>query len=96
MTKNHEIKKYLFFNGLPLKTYVALKLFSNFAVNQHFLLFPQCFLPIPKVISISKLHLLLSSANAFNFDQSKNLLFGKELKTNPTILVTQNLSSTSL
>ena len=27
------------------------------AGNQHFLLFPQCFLPIPKRISIFKLHL---------------------------------------
>ena len=27
------------------------------AGNQHFLLFPQCFLPIPKRISVFKLHL---------------------------------------
>ena len=34
------------------------------AGNQHFLLFPQCFLPIPERISVYYLHLLLSSANA--------------------------------
>ena len=43
------------------------------AGNQHFLLFPQCFRPIQKTISVFKL-------NAFNLDQSKILSFGKELK----------------
>ena len=35
---------------------------------QHFLLFPQCFLPFPKQISVFQSHLFLSSANAFNLD----------------------------
>ena len=50
------------------------------AGNQHFLLFPQCFLPFPKAnFNFSaKFHLL--SASAFKLDLSKNLLFGKELR----------------
>ena len=48
------------------------------AGNQHFVRFPQCFLPILKQISISVTFILLS-ANAFNLDQSKILLFGKKL-----------------
>ena len=67
------------------------------AGNQHFLLFPQCFLPIQKKrISVFKLHLFCPSANAFNLDQGKNLLFGKRLKSvNPVFysfisLVRQN------
>ena len=47
------------------------------AGNQHFLLFPQCFLTSHKQFSILDPH--LSSANALNLDQSKNLSFGKEL-----------------
>ena len=46
---------------------------------QHFLLFPQCFLPILKTISIFELF-ILSSATGFNSDQSKTLLFGKGLR----------------
>ena len=53
------------------------------AGNQHFLLFPQCFLPIPKRIFVLKFH--LSSANAFNLDQSKNLSFGKVLRSYSTV-----------
>ena len=49
------------------------------AGNQHFLLFPQCFLPFLLQNSFFKSHLILLSANAFNLDQSKILLFGKEL-----------------
>ena len=52
------------------------------AGKQHFLLFPQCFLPFPKQISIFQSHLVIvifSSANAFNLDQSKILSFGKEV-----------------
>ena len=45
--------------------------------NQHFLLFPQWFLPFPKQkFSVT---FILSPANAFNLDQSKILSFGKEL-----------------
>ena len=47
------------------------------AGNQHFLLFPQYFLPVPRQISVFESHLFFSSANAFNLDQSKILLFGK-------------------
>ena len=39
------------------------------AGNQHFLLFPQSFLPFPKQVLISYSNLFLSSANAFNMDQ---------------------------
>ena len=45
------------------------------AGSQHFLLFPKCFLPIPKRSSF-----ILSSANDFNLDQSKNLSLDKELR----------------
>ena len=48
------------------------------AGNQHFLLFPQCFLPFPKQVSFFSVTFILSSANAFNLDQSKILSFGKE------------------
>ena len=47
------------------------------AGNQHFLLFPQCFLPIPKRSSVFTLH--LSFANAVSLDQSKILSYGKDL-----------------
>ena len=40
--------------------------------------FPQCFLPFPKQIPIFQPN-LMSSANAFNLDQAKNLSFVKEL-----------------
>ena len=57
------------------------------ANNQHFLLHSQCFLPFPNQITI--FHPLLFSANAFNLDQSKDLLFGKELK----IILKKNLKA---
>ena len=44
------------------------------AGNQHFLLFPQCCLPFQYSAKFN-----LSSADAFNLDQSKNLSLGKEL-----------------
>ena len=50
------------------------------AGNQHFLLFPQCFLPFSKQIEIFYLTFKLSSADAFNLELSKILSFGKELK----------------
>ena len=48
------------------------------ADNQHFRLFPQCFLPIPERFCFY-VKFILSSANAFNLDKSKILLFGKKL-----------------
>ena len=56
------------------------------AGNQHFLLFPQCFVPFKNQISSFWSHLfcclltlILLSANVFNLDQSKILSFGKEI-----------------
>ena len=49
------------------------------AGNQLFLLFPQCFLFLPRQILNCLVTFILSSANAFNLVMSKNLLFGKEL-----------------
>ena len=46
------------------------------AGNQHFLLFPQCFLPFPKEFSVT---FILLSANALNLDQFEILSFCKEL-----------------
>ena len=43
------------------------------------MLFPQCFLPIPKKKFPFNIKFILLSANAFNLDQSQNLLFGKDL-----------------
>ena len=52
------------------------------AGNQHSLLFPQCFLPHER----QKLHCSnMSSANAFDLEQSKNLLFGKQSAKNPLV-----------
>ena len=48
---------------------------------QHFLLFPQCFLPFPKVNFNFSVIFIASSAHAFNFDHSKKVLFSKELKS---------------
>ena len=53
------------------------------AGNQHFLLFPHCFLPFFNQIIIFSATFILSSANPFNFDQPKNLSFGKELSPPP-------------
>ena len=50
------------------------------AGNQHFLPFPQYVLPFPKEISFYQF--ILSSANAFNLDQPKNMSFSKELTEN--------------
>ena len=47
------------------------------AGNQHFLLFPQCFLTHTKTNCFILASPKLSSANAFNFDMSTNLLCGK-------------------
>ena len=61
----------------------ALKPFENIvgkgenAGNQHFLIFPQYFLPVLQRISVRKLHLFLSSADAFNLGLSKILSFNR-------------------
>ena len=47
--------------------------------NQHFLLFPQCFLLYLRHTSVFQSHSFLSSAYGLNFDQYKNLSFGKGL-----------------
>ena len=56
------------------------------AGDQHFLFFRNCFQPYPsnhsslsKYTIIILANFILSSANAFNLDQSRILLFGKEL-----------------
>ena len=50
------------------------------ARHQHFLLFlPTVFSSLPKTYFDTSITFILSSANAFNLDQSKNLLFGEEL-----------------
>ena len=55
------------------------------AGNQHFLLFPKCFLPFPKQILIFESRFFLSG-NAFDLDQSENLLFGKEVSLYHVVL----------
>ena len=40
-------------------------------INQHFLLFPQCFLPLQNIFFKFSLKFILTSANAFNLVQSK-------------------------
>ena len=57
------------------------------AGNQHFLLFPQCFLPCQRKILTILASLKSSSANAFNLDKSKILSFGKEFKLMILIMV---------
>ena len=55
------------------------------AENQHFLLFPQCFLLYQreKIIIVATFN--LSSASAFGLVTSKMLSFGKELPDNKTL-----------
>ena len=45
----------------------------------HFLLFPQCFLPFQKQLSIPKSHFILS-VNALTLDQLRTFSFGTDLK----------------
>ena len=61
------------------------------AGNQHFLLFPQCFLPYQREKSLFQTTFILSSANAFNLDQSKIVPFGKGL----TFYLTEKLIDNS-
>ena len=48
------------------------------AGNQHFLLFPQCFLPFQRLINALS-NISLSSAVAFTLEKAKILWSGKEL-----------------
>ena len=52
---------------------------SRNAGKQHFLLFPPCFLPLPRTDFNFSVTFILLSADAFGLDKSKILLFGKEL-----------------
>ena len=55
------------------------------AGNQHFLLFPTMFSNLPKANFNFSAKINFSSANAFNLDQFRNLLFGTKLKRIPVI-----------
>ena len=61
------VKLILALNDSELKTLENIVGKGENAGNQHFLLFPQCFLPIPKRISVLKSHFFLSSAKHFQF-----------------------------
>ena len=50
------------------------------AGNQHFLFFPTVIFTHPKTKFNSSITFILSSANAFNLDESTNLLFGKRFR----------------
>ena len=64
----------------PLKT-LKKKSFENIEGNQHFLLFPQCFLPFPGQISTFQSHLFCCLQMLSIWTSVKNLLFGKELSS---------------
>ena len=66
------------FNDLEKETFENNAGKGENAGNQHFLLFPQCFLRFPNRFFNFLYTLILSSANAFNSDQYKILSFGKE------------------
>ena len=77
--KSHVIFFLLVFNSLPHNGDLWQPWRRNlmkYRGNQHFLLLPHCFLPIPKRIDDVTFILF---ANAFNLDQPKNLSFGKWL-----------------
>ena len=59
------------------------------AGNQHFLLSSAKFSTFPNTNLKFSFKFILPSANAFNSDKSKNLLFGKELT--PPFYVFENL-----
>ena len=52
------------------------------ACNQHFLLFPQCFLLLSQTEIIILATSILSSANALNLVRIKTLAFGKKFRYN--------------
>ena len=62
-----------------MKTYEKIVGKGENADNHHFLLFPQLLSSLPKTNFSSLVTLTLSSSNALNLDQSKILLFGKDL-----------------
>ena len=51
----------------------------EYAGYKHFLLLPQCFLPVKKTNFQFSVTWFLLSANAFDFDKPKILSFGNEL-----------------
>ena len=59
------------------------------AGNQHFLLFPKCFLPFQKLISNFESTFILLSARALNLDPV-NFVVGKELSIYCTIKTVNN------
>ena len=65
--------------GLTKNTFENIVGKGENAGYQHFLLFPQCFQPHQTEIMISNT-LMLSSANAFNFDLAKFLSFGQQTR----------------
>ena len=73
------------YHTIPLVTALKKRPFENIvgkgenAGNQHFLLFPQFFHPSQKEFLCFLVTFKLLSANAFNLDQSKILVFGKGL-----------------
>ena len=70
-----------FFTTLRKKPFKNIVEKGENAVNQHFLLFPQCFLDtLSKKEIIILATFTVSSANAFNSDQSRILSSGKEFK----------------
>ena len=75
LTLYHRI---LTFNTLRKKAFEKFVGKGENAVYQHFLLFPQFFLPYQREKSS-----ILSPANAFNIDEAKILLFGKRVNPLP-------------
>ena len=55
------------------------------AGNQHFLLFPQCFLLLSKTENDINVTFILLSAGAFTLDMVKFLLFGNSLPNNKNL-----------
>ena len=75
LTLNHTVPT---FNDPEKKAFENIEGKEENAGNQHFLLYPQCFLPFPKRISFLGTFILLS-VNAWNLDWSKILSFGRGL-----------------
>ena len=71
----------LTFNDLKKKALESTVGKEDDAGKQHFLLFPQCFPTLSQSEIVILAMFNLSSANAFNLVMSKNLFFGKGLKS---------------